>query len=43
MRVGDKVPEFQLPDQQSNPVSLSDLLESGPLALYFYIRAKTPG
>lgn len=43
MNVGDKVPDFELPDQQGNPVSLDSLLAEGRLVLYFYIKAKTPG
>lgn len=43
MNVGDKVPEFELPDQQGTAVSLSSLLANGRLVLYFYIKAKTPG
>lgn len=43
MNIGDKVPEFELPDQQGNGVSLGDLLSNGRLVLYFYIKAKTPG
>ncbi len=43
MNVGDIAPEFELPDQQGNTVSLGDLLANGRLVLYFYIKAKTPG
>jgi peroxiredoxin len=41
--VGATVPEFELRDQQSHPVTLSDLLASGPLVVYFFVKAKTPG
>jgi len=40
--VGDKAPDFTLPDQESNPVSLSGL-RGKPVVLYFYPRADTPG
>lgn len=43
MKKGDKVQEFTLEDQQGDQVSLSSLLESGPLVVYFYIKAMTPG
>lgn len=43
MRVGDRVEEFTLEDQQGQPVSLSGLLGTGPLVVYFYIKAMTPG
>ena len=34
--IGDSAPQFELPDQSGNSVSLSELLEAGPLILYFY-------
>ncbi len=40
---GDKAPEFSLPDQDGNAVSLADLLAEGPLVLYFYPADFTPG
>jgi len=43
MNIGDKVPEFELPNQQGETVRLDDLLANGRLVLYFYIKAKTPG
>lgn len=42
-RVGHTVEDFELPDQDGNPVTLSGLLADGPAVLYFYIKAKTPG
>ncbi len=36
-------PEFILPDENGNDVSLSDLLQNGPLILYFYPADSTPG
>jgi thioredoxin-dependent peroxiredoxin len=41
--VGDKVPEFTLPDQDNHDISLTDLLKSGPAILYFYPADFTPG
>ncbi len=40
---GTVAPEFILPDQRGNDVSLSDLLQQGPLILYFYPADFTPG
>lgn len=42
LEVGTKAPEFTLPDQDGNPVSLSDFL-SKKVVLYFYPRDNTPG
>jgi peroxiredoxin Q/BCP len=35
-------PDFELPDQDGNPVRLSDL-RGGLVVLYFYPKADTPG
>ena len=43
MNVGDKVEEFSLEDQHGDMVTLSSLLETGPLVVYFYIKAMTSG
>ncbi|MCU1659580.1 MAG: Alkyl hydroperoxide reductase subunit C-like protein [Pseudonocardiales bacterium] len=43
MRVGDEVPEFELLDQDGAPRSLSKLLTDGPIVLFFYPAAMTPG
>lgn len=43
MRVGDTVGDFELADQHGNPTRLSDLLERGPAALFFYPMAMTRG
>ena len=42
LEVGTKAPEFTLPDQDGNPVSLSDVLGK-KVVLYFYPRDNTPG
>jgi thioredoxin-dependent peroxiredoxin len=39
---GDTAPDFTLPDQDGNPVTLSDL-RGQPVVLYFYPKADTPG
>jgi peroxiredoxin Q/BCP len=39
---GDKAPDFTLPDQDGNPVTLSKL-EGKPVVVYFYPKADTPG
>ncbi len=43
LKVGDTVEEFTLDDQHGNQVTLSSLLATGPLVVYFYIKAMTPG
>jgi len=40
---GSKAPEFVLANDQGGETSLSDLLQSGPLILYFYPADFTPG
>jgi peroxiredoxin Q/BCP len=39
---GDTAPDFELPDQDGNPVRLSSL-RGKPVVLYFYPKADTPG
>ena len=36
-------PDFELPDQFGNPCRLSELLEHGPVALFFYPAASSGG
>lgn len=43
MRVGDEVPDFELPDQDGTARRLSSLLVDGPVVLFFYPAALTPG
>ena len=40
--LGARAPEFTLPDQDEQSVSLSNLLRRGPLILYFYPADFTP-
>ncbi len=39
---GDEAPDFELPDQDGNPVRLSRL-RGQPAVVYFYPKADTPG
>src|SRR5215210_8866486 len=39
---GTTAPDFELPDQDGNPVRLSEL-RGQPIVLYFYPKADTPG
>jgi thioredoxin-dependent peroxiredoxin len=43
LKVGDRAPDFSLPDQNDNPIKLADFLGRKSLVLAFYIRASTPG
>jgi len=42
LEAGQDAPDFTLPDQNGNPVKLSDL-KGQTVVLYFYPRADTPG
>lgn len=43
LKVGDKAPEFTLPNTDGRPVSLASLLAKGPVILAFFPKAFTPG
>jgi thioredoxin-dependent peroxiredoxin len=43
LKAGDRAPNFTLPDQDGRKVSLAQLLEDGPVVLYFYPADFTPG
>jgi peroxiredoxin Q/BCP len=42
LETGAEAPDFTLPDQDGNDVTLSDL-RGNPVVLYFYPKASTPG
>ncbi|MFR9795642.1 peroxiredoxin [Streptomyces sp. MS06] len=42
-RTGDRVDDFELPDESGAPRRLSALLADGPVVLFFYPAALTPG
>jgi peroxiredoxin Q/BCP len=43
MKAGELAPDFELPDQDGTRHRLSDLLGKGPVVLFFYPAALTPG
>jgi peroxiredoxin Q/BCP len=43
LKPGDVVDDFELPDQTGTPRRLSELLADGPVVLFFYPAAMTPG
>jgi thioredoxin-dependent peroxiredoxin len=43
MRTGDLAPDFSLPADDGSTVTLSEQLEQGPVVLFFYPKAMTPG
>jgi thioredoxin-dependent peroxiredoxin len=43
MRVGDRVQDFELPDETGAPRNLKDFLAHGPVVLFFYPAAMTSG
>jgi len=43
LKLGDKAPDFTLPDTQGGQVTLSKQLEKGPVILVFFPKAFTPG
>ena len=42
LKIGQKVPEFSLPDYNNNMVSLSDFTGS-KILIWFFPKANTPG
>ncbi len=42
MDVNEKAPDFTLPDQEGNPVSLKEF-RGKTVVLFFYPKADTPG
>ncbi len=43
LTAGAKAPLFTLNDQQGKAISLTDCLKTGPVLVYFYPKASTPG
>ena len=43
VKVGEKVADFEAVDQHGQTVALRDLLETGPVVMYFYPKAMTAG
>lgn len=43
LTAGAKAPQFILQDQHGNDVSLQECLKIGPVLVYFYPKASTPG
>jgi peroxiredoxin Q/BCP len=43
VQIGDQVPDFECADQDGTPRRLSTLLRDGPVVLFFYPAAMTPG
>jgi thioredoxin-dependent peroxiredoxin len=43
MRPGDKVNDFELPDEAGTPRHLKEFLDKGPVVLFFYPAAMTYG
>lgn len=43
LKAGDNAPSFTLIDQNQNSISLEACLKNGPVLVYFYPKAMTPG
>ncbi len=43
LSTGDTAPDFTLPDETGTPRTLSTMLADGPVVLFFYPAANTPG
>ena len=43
LHTGDVVEDFSLPADDGSTVTLSEVLEQGPVVLFFYPKAMTPG
>ena len=43
MKTGDRIEDFSATDQSGRAIKLSELLTDGPLVLFFYPKAMTPG
>ncbi len=43
LKVGDRAPNFALPDQKGDTIKLTDFRGKRAVVLAFYIKASTPG
>ncbi|GAB1512995.1 peroxiredoxin [Actinophytocola sp. KF-1] len=43
MKVGERAPDFELPDETGTTRALREFLETGPVVLFFYPAAMTKG
>lgn len=43
MDTGDSIDDFEAKDQNGRTVRLSEMLAQGPMVLFFYPKAMTPG
>ncbi len=43
IRIGDKIPEFTLQNQDGEPVNIQDIIGMKTVVLYFYPKDDTPG
>ena len=43
LTAGDNAPQFELKNQNDELISLKDCLNNGPVLVYFYPKASTPG
>lgn len=43
MQAGDRIDDWSATDQSGRQMKLSELLSGGPLVLFFYPKAMTPG
>ncbi len=43
LKIGDKAPDFTLPNQEGKKLKLPDIIANKHLVLYFYPRDNTPG
>jgi peroxiredoxin Q/BCP len=43
IKAGDRLPEFELPDQDGRTVRSADIIGKGPVVIYFYPHDDTPG
>ena len=43
LKIGDRAPDFSLPDQHGKLVKLEDFRGKRSVVLAFYLRASTPG